>query len=381
MVEHFLLFGLLYFISFLLLRYQPKRITTRFWPSVALFIFVYTIVVGSRYGWGNDYLSYKSQYENLLLEEGADYGYYKLSLIENALGFSFWAHISLCAFLYVSGSYYLIKKTGAPNSWMLILFLPITLLFSTYAIRQSLAISIIYFFIGLFVFNQGRMKKYQLFISLLLIIFAISIHFASILFLIPFLLFCLFKNVKAINWKLVVILYILTIIFKDRIVDYLNEIIETYLPQLDLDNHFQGYADNINKWVGEDAAEDKFLYSGFYKYFVYLLNICILFISGKKLSNNNRNVAIIYNIYAIALILQEIFFSYEMMRRILDPFVLLSFIPLGYAIGNIKLNLFKPSVRDIAIAVLLAIILLGVYFPSFSFMTSFKWADFVWNHY
>lgn len=376
-LEHFCLFGLLYLISFSLLLYKPERIQAKFWGSVWLFVAAYSIIVGCRYGWGHDYLSYKDFYNHVYFEEGRDYGYYLLNYVENALGISFEGHILLCAFFYIISSYYLVKKTGVANAWMLVLFMPVTIMFSTYAIRQFLAISFLYLFIGYFLFDEKKKSVLKIVVSIILIGLAYSIHAASIIFILPFLLFIIYKNVKALNYIVVIVSYIIVIFFTRQFSEFLNNWMSENIQIISLDNHFQSYIEQSDKWFGEDAEnEETFGYGGIYQYFSYLSNLAIIYLSGRTLSvQNNKNVSMVYNVFAIAIIIREIFFEQEIMRRIIDPYVIMAYVPLGYGIYN-TMRFERKFIYILA----LAFALLGIYYPQYKFLINFSLADFMWNH-
>lgn len=377
-LEHFCLFGFLYLISFSLLRNKPERIQNNFFGSVWLFVAAYSIIVGCRYGWGHDYLSYKYFYNQPYFESGRDYGYYLLNYVENALGIPFEGHMLLCSFFFIFSSYYLVKKTGEANEWMLVLFMPMTIMFSTYAVRQFLAISFLYLFIGYFLFEEEKKSVLKIVVSIILIELAYSIHAASILFILPFFIFLFYKkDVKALDYKIVVFAYILVIFFSKQYAVFLNNLIDNNIQMISLDNHLQGYIDNSDKWFGEDAEnEESFGYGGIYQYFSYLSNIAVIYLSGRTLSvQNNKNVSMIYNVFAIAIIVREIIFEQEIMRRIIDPYVIMAYVPLGYGIYNaVRFE------RKIVYIMALVLALLGIYYPQYKFLINFSLADFMWNH-
>lgn len=384
-IDHFLFFGLLYLVSFVFLLIKPSYIRNHFWRSSLLFIVTYTVVVGCRYGWGHDYFAYYTRYYEQHFKIGSDYGYYLLNSFEKFLGLTFEEHILLCCFFYVFCSFYLIRKTGVANAYMLTLFLPVTLMYSTYAIRQYLAISFIYLFIGFVIFDENN-KKFKLLriaIIITLLLAAYLIHAGSIAFAIPFFVFLKLKNVKVLPYNIGIIGYLIVILFTNVFSSFFNDIIGNYITILSFDNHFQSYVENSEIWFGEDAEnESVYGYRGIYQVFSYLSNIGIIYLCGKSLSIfKNRNISILYNFYVIFLIVREIFFTQEIMRRIIDPFVILFFIPLGYAVYIfLKSKLFTKTKYKYIYYVIIVLSLFGVYYPQFKFLISFAPADFIWNH-
>ena len=133
--------------------------------------------------------------------------------------------------------------------------------------------------------------------------------------------------------------------------------------------------------LGDDAVDEAtYGYGGAFQVFHYIAYVALLYVTGKALKiAPNRNVNIMYNIVVVALLLQEVFFAQEIMRRIIEPFCILYFIPLGYAINVLMLYKNKHFEGYPFYGLCMFIVLLRIFYPMYPFLTSFRLAGFVWN--
>ena len=384
-IEHFLLFSFLFGLSFFLTKIPQKNYERNFWGAVAIFVIAYTIIVGLRYGWGHDYVRYEYSYNMLEYDYSKDYdlAYWNLYKIEKGLGLSFAGSVLLSTLLIIVSYFYIVKAMKG-DKYMLMCFLPATLMTTTYAMRQFQAIAYINIAIGLLLSSDNILKKRKkhIIIAALLIFLAYHTHGSSISYAIPFLVCIIFRNIKPIPYTIAILAYLGTIMLADIIAPYMNNIFLSLIENISVTDHLQGYVNNADvKLFGADSVDEAtFAYGGAFQIFHYISYVCLLYITGKSLKiKQNQNVTYIYNIVAIAILVQEVFFSQEMIRRLIDPFAILYFIPLGYA-KNIYLENRRKKFKGYPLyGLCISILLLRIFYPFISFLTKFSMAGFVWD--
>lgn len=384
-IEHFTLFGILFCLSFALAIKPQKSYDRNFWGATAFFIIAYTIIVGLRDGWGGDYVNYEFSYNMLEYDYTKDYdiAYWKMYEWEKALGLPFAGSVLISTLLIVISYFYIVKAMKG-DKYMLMCFLPATLLVTTYAMRQFHAIAYINIAIALILFNDNLIKKrkWAIITSALLVLLAYNTHAASLAYAAPFIIFIFYRKAGALPYKITIIAYLCCILFSGIINAIFSDTILDIIPRLTVTDHLQGYIEQAERRVlGADSVNtETYSFGGAFQLFHYIAYIALLYITGKALKiAPNKNVTIIYNIVVVSLLLQEIFFAQEIMRRIVDPFAILYFIPLAYAINvfmQYKNKHFK-GYRFYGLCILL--VLLRILYPIYPFLTSFKLAGFVWD--
>lgn len=384
-IEHFLLFTILFGLSFALATKPQKSYDRNFWGATAFFIIAYTLIVGLRYGWGHDYVRYEYSFNMLEYDYSRDYdvAYWNFYRIVKAFNLPFYASVVISTLLIIVSYFYIVKAMKG-DKYMLMLFLPATITITTYAMRQFQAIAYINIAVGLLLFSDNLMlrKKISITISAILLLLAYHTHAASIAYAAPFIAFIFLKKIGALPYKTTIIAYIGCIVFSSIINAIFSEYIINLVQNLVVTDHLQGYVDQVEgRVLGDDAVDEAtYGYSGAFQIFHYIGYIALLYVTGRALKiAPNRNVTIIYNIVVIALLLQEVFFLQEIMKRLITPFFVLYFIPLGYAI-NVYLqhkNKHFKGYQFYGMCILL--VLLRIFYPMYPFLTSFKLSGFVWN--
>lgn len=384
-IEHFTLFGILFCLSFALATKPQKSYDRNFWGATAFFIIAYTVIVGLRYGWGHDYRTYEYSYNMLEYDYSKDYdiAYWKMYEWEKALGLPFAGSVLISTLLIVISYFYIIKAMKG-DKYMLMCFLPATLLITTYAMRQFHAIAYINIAIALILFNDNLIKKrkWAIITSALLVLLAYHTHGASLAYAIPFAIFLFYRKAGALPYKITIIAYLCCILFSGIINAIFSDTILNIIQRLTVTDHLQGYIEQAEgRVLGADSVDtETYGYSGAFQIFHYVAYIALLYVTGKALKiAPNKNVTTIYNIVVVALLFQEIFFAQEIMKRLIMPIYILYFIPLGYAINvfmQYKNKHFK-GYQFYGMCILL--VLLRIFYPMYPFLTSFKLAGFAWD--
>lgn len=384
-IEHFTLFGILFCLSFALATKPQKSYDRNFWGATAFFIIAYTIIVGLRDGWGGDYVNYEFSYNMLEYDYTKDYdiAYWKMYEWEKALGLPFAGSVLISTLLIVISYFYIVKAMKG-DKYMLMCFLPVTLLVTTYAMRQFQAIAYINIAIALILFNDNLIKKrkWAIITSALLVLLAYNTHAASLAYAAPFIIFIFYRKAGALPYKVTIIAYLGCILFSGIINAIFSDTILNIIQDFTVSDHLQGYIEQAEgRVLGADSVDtETYGYSGAFQIFHYVAHIALLYVTGKALKiAPNKNVTIIYNIVVVALLFQEIFFAQEIMRRIIEPTFLLCFIPLGYAI-NVFMQYKKKHFKGYQFyGLCILLVLLRILYPIYPFLTSFKLAGFVWD--
>ena len=382
--DHFLLFGFLFWLSFLLTKRKQENYERNFWITTSFFIVAYTVIVGLRYGWGGDYYEYERCYNNIeTLFFDYDVAYWRLYEFEHSLGLSFAGSLMLSSLLIVVSYFYIVKAMKG-DKYMLMCFLPATILITTFALRQFHAIAYMNIAIGSILFSDNLLKKRKtaIIIVALLILLAYHTHGASLAYIFPFFIFVFYRKAKHIPHSVTIIAFLASIVLSDTITSIFNNTFLSLFGKLTVNDHLQSYVDQADGLIfgNETVKENVYGYSGAFLIMHYVGQVCLLYVSGKALSiKPNRNVTYIYNIIVIAIILQQIFFHQEIMRRLIDPIAILYFIPLGYAINTLPEYRARKLKGYNLYLLCLSIALFRIYYQMYKFLTAFSIAGFVWD--
>lgn len=370
-LDHIVLFCLLFAIFFTLSRVNQQILNKHYWKIVAIPIILYSLILGCRYGWGNDYLWYKRRMENPYYYSEEDFGFQSLNLLIKEIGLNYVGGYIIYSLLYIIGAFVLIKDFKQ-NKYMLTFFLPATLLQSTYTIRQSVAHSFI--FLALHYFFK---KNWGVMISMVLI--AYSIHPAALLLIIPIII-CFFLKNKVIPWQISIPIYTATALLTDFFSSHISTMFMQYLPMLSLDNKFNSYIQN-EYWFNENAIQEEWKQGTLTLLLSMAFHISIFYTGYLALKYRpNFKVAYFYNTVIIGFILQRLFWTFEIFRRIATPYTILYFIPLGYVFFFWKNNRNRLSIlekKQFAIGIALILIYLILYYGRFIWQS--PQYDFFWN--
>lgn len=332
-IDHIILFAFLFALFFFITRLPQKYINQFFWQIMIFVIITYSVITGCRYGWGNDYLWYKLRFENPEYYEDENIGFKILNLTMNRVGLNYVGAFIIYSLIYITTAFVLIKDYKG-NKFMLALFLPATLLQNTFTIRQSVAHGFV--FLAMHYLNKRKWEYVILMTAL-----AYTIHPAAILLIIPVIPLYLFVK-KPIPLKYSIPIYIVTALSVDFFNAQITSTFSNYLPHLTLGNKFDNYLQN-ERWYNEDGVEEQFNQSTLTLILSMAFHIGILYLSYIALKYRpNKTVLCYYNTVVIGLISLRVFWNFEIFRRIVTPYTILYFIPLGYA-----LYFYKFSIRNL----------------------------------
>lgn len=323
-IDHILLFSILFFVFYCTTNLKQKVINKHFWKIALIPIILYSIILGCRYGWGNDYPWYKYRFEHPYGYEEEDFGFRLLNLFIHELGCNYVGAFIIYSLIFIVGACILIKGYKE-NKYMLALFLPATLIFSTFAIRQAIAHAFV--FIGLYFLHK---KKWYSFIFFTLITY--SIHPSAIItLLICTCIYFLFN--KPLKYEVTIPIYIIATLFSNYFNEQITYIISNLIPFISFDNKFQSYIDQSDYWFSSDAINEEWKQGPITLIISMCFHIAIIYTGYISLKYRpNTKVIYLYNSTILGFIIFRLTFYFEILRRIANPFVLLYFIPLGYSL-------------------------------------------------
>lgn len=370
-LDHIFLYTILFSMFFFATRISQQFINKHYWKVVSILIIFYSLILGSRYGWGNDYLWYKFRFEHPFAYKEENVGFRTLNIILAEIGLNYIGAYIFYSFIYITTAYILIKDYKE-NKYMLALFLPATLLQSTFTIRQSVAHSFI--FLALHFLNH---KKWIFLVLYLAITY--SIHPGALLLIIPIFLFFLFYK-KIISWKISIPIYITASLFTSFFTKKIIQVFTHFLPTLVLENKFDSYLQN-DAWYNEDAIRETWMQSTLTLTLSMIFHIGIIYIGYISLKYRPKETILyFYNTVVIGMIITRFFWTFEIFRRISEPLIMLYFIPLGYSFYflNHKIKCLSHKEKIISVISIIGMIsYLLLYFGRF-ILQSPKYI-FFWN--
>ena len=343
-IDHIILFSLLFAYYAFWGKYNVNRNGASFWMAAVVPILLYVIIVGSRYGWGVDYLWYRVQYEYDVIEQEKAFKW--LNQFLKFIGFNYVGAFMVYSFILIIGAFLLLRTFGAQSMYMYCFLIPATLYFPTAIIRQGIGVGFIFLALAFF---QRRKWIYMAIASFL----AFYTHSTTIVTIIGIVgIFFMFK--KPIHYMITIPLYLFfAFVFDVGKMAFVADLIS----KIPAGTYFDGYVDNSEMWFGEDAVsaiytlgnKELIVRSLFYVAIFYLGYIALK-------AKENKHVLYIYHTFVIGSIALRAVNNFEILRRFAQPMELFYFIPLGYVFYVYFKDCKQPENRSA--------LLLKKYFPA-----------------
>lgn len=376
-LDHILLFSYLFFLFFSISNKKQTFITKHFWLWALLPIISYSLIVGMRYGWGADYKWYKGRFENPNIYGNESPGFYFLNVMMNDCGFDYVMAYITYSILLIVGACILIRDFDH-NKYMLTLFLPATLIFTTAIIRQGVALSFTY--VMLYALQN---KRWFCFLAMGCITY--SIHPGALVYLTPSILFFFLYKGHLLPLQITVPSYIICSLSSNLFKDFIANPLSNLISSLAFGNiaFMNEYAKRADEWFGAKAIIQDWYQEPLTLMLSMIFELSIIIMGFIALKNKMDNkVAYLYNTVVTGYILSRLFFPVELMHRFTDPMYMLYFIPFGYAIYQYQYNKSSWTVKERQTGRFLLIssmmFYLIPYFLRFIFLNPLS--DFVWNH-
>lgn len=322
-LDHIFLFAVLFAVFVGITRIRQRYISKYYWQITFIPIILYSLILGCRYGWGNDYLSYKVRFERPFSYENEDIGFRTLNLFIHEINGNFVIAFIIYSLLFILGAFIWIKSYRG-NKYMLALFLPATLFLSTYTIRQSVATSFI--FLAFFFLS----KKEWMYMMLMLITTYLIHPGALIVFL---LIFSFYLGIKRpLPYKITILLYIIASLFATLFIQPILSASSIIMPYITFENKFQGYITNSDYWFNAESWDKNYIQGTFTKTLSMAFHVSIIYLGYITLQlRKQSNITYLYNSIVIGFITSRLFFALEILRRTADTIISFYFIPVGYA--------------------------------------------------
>lgn len=309
--------------------YYAKKLSTdqnnKWWKDATIYGLIFASIEGVRYLRGTDYLNYALYYKYEISGNPIEIIFNGLQVFFHQNHFPFWVTLILYSFCWITCLLILVKKEKQSHIKYI---LPIALVFSFQGIecfiRQSFAFSFIFLFI-LYLLKKSYIK------ATLFALISLFTHNGSIIFILLISSIYTIKN-KAINSKIYIIIYIIsTFLLEAQFITIINKII-FILPFLD-GTLIGGYLTNADRWFGDEAFKDEYSRGIISKLMVALFDISIMaltFLAIKRNKKPKTNIIFYYNLFCITNILFQLFYNYELLRRIFMTFYMFGAFLIAY---------------------------------------------------
>lgn len=330
----YILFNIILLFTYLIAGYNISR-KDNFWKNAIICVIVFTVVLGCRYGRGNDYFTYIKTYKYDLNSEFQPLfslfnNILKAIQVDEKLIFIFYALIfSFCSMIFLK-SMRTIAKYTFPT------FIITYIAFEEYMIRQAFSYSFV--FIALYYITRIDIKGFKYKYILYYIFFSVIshyIHSANSLVTFVF-IFLYFFYKKLLPLYITIPAYIVVSYFFEYIFDfhYLDPVL-SFLGQTN--DKYASYVENSDYWFSEDGVSDIYSRNLIIKIFETIGNIS-LFYFGFKIINDISKIRkscffiTVYNIFVFGSLIQKAFMNYEILNRVGTVYSYFSFIPLSLSL-------------------------------------------------
>lgn len=317
-----------------------------FWLLALIPIIIYSLIEGCRYNRGVDYPAYAYRFEHINPQEEQQILFLSLMQLLKFLGFDSVGAFITYSFLFITGTFFFIKKTynRDETQWMYFFALIAMTLRAESMIRQYIAQPFIFASIP-FIINKKWIPAF------ILILIGINIH-TGVLIQIPLIICSYFFIKKTFNWKVwILMLFLAYYVIPNGILvsTFTNLLSILHLDSIVASDHVMHYIEDSDRWLGEGSilkdAEQSFLTMTFQ----FIFEASVIYSSYKLLTKYpNQKVLFAYNIAVAGFILCRLFHGYEIFTRIMGQMDLYWFIPVGYSFYaiNKEKKLYKNNQKE-----------------------------------
>ena len=371
-IEHILLFSLLFIVYAFWGKNNANRSGATFWVAAIIPISLYIFVTGSRYGWGNDYLWYRVQYE-FAIYDPTQIVFNWLNQFLTLIGFNYVGAYMIYAFIFIILVLVFLRSYGEPSMYMYCFLVPATMYISCHTIRQGIGMAFV--FLALTFFHHRK----WLFIAFAIMI-AYYFHSSTIITLAA--LFGIFFVLKRpIPYWISIPLYLyFAFVFNVEKVAFIADLLSNYIT---LDNKFQNYIDGSDKWFGTEAINEQWIQSTSALLMSSFFWISLFYLGYRALKiRENKQVLYIYNTVVLGAIIARAVYLYEIFRRLTSPMEMFYFVPLGYVFYVYFQDCKQPEYirlrKHFRVGITFILAYLFMYWGRFILFN--EAADFFWYH-
>ena len=378
-IEHIILFLLLFGFYAIWGKYYANKSGVLFWQVAIIPILLYTAIVGSRYGWGADYLWYRVQYENPEAMESTQWAFLYLNKILNIFGVNYVGAFMIYSLIFIVCAFVFLRSYGETSVYMYAFLIPATLINITSFPRQALGISFIILALGFFNNRKWLLMAISVFI-------AYNFH-SAVIFPLILILGIKFLFRKPIHYWFSIPLYILgTFVLDPYFVGTIMQSVMEFLGAHLGIGRLQQYLTYSDQYFGTDAIMSQYEQGKLMQILSSLFYIFIFYLGYRALKiRENKHVLYMYNTVVLGTILLRMMYLFELYRRIMDIMAMLYFIPLGYIFFVYFKDCKLPDryaafrLKKIFSVGMILIVLVFIYdWQKFLFFNPY--ADFFWHH-
>lgn len=351
---------------------SKNNLYKNYWALAPIPVFFYSLIEGFRYARGVDYIHYMERYistSNISnSKDFAPFDWFNFGL--NLIGLPYYGAFIIYSLIFIICVMFFLRDYREVSHYSFLLFLPATLIYSECFVAQFVSFSFV--FVAL---KYALRKDWIKFVFFSII--AVSLHNANA-FILIIVVPLIFYN-KPFNIYVVISIYMYAFLLFD-----MNKIgvLVPYLETLKLGNatQIQAYTENADAWFSADALQSGYNQNVITKTANVLFDVSVI-ITGRKLLDNyksrskEKSLILFYNLFAIGAIMFQIFFNFEIMRRIAMEAYLFWFILVAYILFYYKTKRETPTLLKGAV------IIIVIYIISFCIKYNFlvENVSFVWD--
>lgn len=374
-IDFILLYIFLFALFYAISQIRQGFLDRNYWQVMLPILLSFTLVIGLRYGWGNDYMSYKYRFEHPYHDEDPFFG--SINGLLGKMGFNYvGAFLTYALMLCWGGFLYL--KSYKNNKYMLALFLPAIFYSATFMIRQGFATSFLFF--GFYYLRKRKFLWAGLFLLL-----AVKTHTGILTVMLLPILFGIIQKWydKPLPYKIVIPVYVVIALAQDASSAWFASHMSDAFAFLENFGKFSSYSDRSDYWFGEEGISDIYVQSVFTKYITVAYEASVLYLSALALKYRREGrVVVFYNTVVVGMFIMRIGFLLEIIHRIGQSIMSYYFIPLGFAMYVLRPMMKKKELKRIeckvvSLSMMVIVLYLVAYFGRIIFLSpTYK---FVWN--
>ena len=108
-IDHIVLFSFLFWLFFQISRMPQAKLKKNYWQVLSPLVFSYILIVGLRYGWGNDWWGYRASYNIPALEKKGEKGFTIINWLLQSIGADYTIATVVYTIIFLFGSLFFIK--------------------------------------------------------------------------------------------------------------------------------------------------------------------------------------------------------------------------------------------------------------------------------
>jgi len=371
-IEHIILFSILFIVYVFWGKNIAKKSGSAFWKAAIIPILLFVCITGSRYGWGNDFLWYRVQYE-FAIYDSTQIAFNWLNHSLTFIGLNYVGAFMVYAFIFITCAFIFLRAYKESSIYMYCFLVPATMYISCHTIRQGIGIAFVFLVCVFF-----HHRKW-LFMTLAALI-AYYFHSTTMITMATLIgIFFVLRN--PIHYWISIPLYLFfAFVFDVHKVAGIADLLSNFIT---LDNKFQSYLDSSDKWFGAKAIRDEWIQGTFSLIMSSLFWISLFYLGYRALKiRENRLVLYVYNTVVLGAIVERAVYLFEIFRRLTSPMVMFYFVPLGYIFYVYSQDCKKPEnfllKKYFHVGITFILAYLVMFWGRFIFLN--EAADFFWYH-